>query len=62
MYLIKKIRAKTKHLWNGLDTFCRLYSTGGMYPEKYGQVPESDLPICTMCDRKDKAAKGIKWN
>lgn len=62
MYLIKKLKAKTKHLWNGLDTVCRLYSTGGLNPENHVQVPDSDLPLCTMCDRKDKAFKGIKWN
>lgn len=68
MYLIKKKNTAVKHLWNGTDTICRQYSTGGMSIDNYIIVSDEEMlrnpinvPICTMCDRKDKAFKGIKW-
>lgn len=30
-----------------------------MNPENYTVVNESELPVCTMCERKHKAWKGI---
>lgn len=62
MYLINKIKAKIKHIWKGKDTFCRQYSTGGLNPDNYTVVDESELPVCVMCDRKHKAWKGEKCN
>lgn len=60
MYLVSKIRKAIKHIWKGTDTFCRQYSTGGLNPKNYELVSESELPLCTMCDRKHKAYKGEK--
>lgn len=59
-YLIRKNKAKTKHFWTGLDTLCRLYSTGGMNKHKFDIVDECSLPLCRMCYNKSTAriAKG----
>lgn len=39
------------HYWNGKDTLCRLWSTGGMNPRrKWIVAPDPQgHPICTMC-------------
>ena len=53
MYLVRKKKPKTRHIWTGYDTVCRMYSTGGLRKNSYKVEKESDLPICTMCsDRK----------
>lgn len=52
MYLVKNKLSKLAHLWNGKDTWCRLFSTGGLKQENYKVVEQNDLPICTMCDNK----------
>lgn len=49
MYLVRKKKAKTAHLWTGFDTVCRMYSTGGLRKKAYQAVHDSALPICTMC-------------
>jgi hypothetical protein len=38
------------HLWDGADTVCRMWSTGGVSKHK-SSVQDSDmgLPICSMC-------------
>jgi hypothetical protein len=61
MYLISIRSLKVKHIWNGKDTVCRLFSTGGMNPKNYREIIDSTIPTCTMCERKDQAAKGLKW-
>jgi len=61
MYLVRKDKMKTKHLWRDTDTVCRLFSTGGLNQANYEVVKESTLPTCVMCDRKDHAFKGLKW-
>ena len=50
MYLVRKGKPRVYHLWNGFDTVCRMYSTGGMSKKKYQVVtnPES-RSLCTMC-------------
>lgn len=52
MYLHRKrVTKKTRvHIWTGFDTACRMYSTGGLRPEKY-QVSKTDMGLstCLMC-------------
>ena len=51
MYLLNPNKPKSvAHLWNGSDTFCRMYSTGGLRKKKQ-IVSESTLgkKVCTMC-------------
>lgn len=55
MYLIRKNKARTAHLWDGVDTACRMASTGGLNKNKYRVVGHSDLQICTMCENKTKS-------
>lgn len=68
MYLVRLKAPKTKHLWKTGgdmkegDTVCHQYSTGGLNKSNYEVVKESTLPTCVMCDRKDHAFKGLKWN
>lgn len=52
MYLVRKNKPRTAHIWTGFDTVCRMYSTGGMNKKKYHVVEKNDLPICTMCGNK----------
>lgn len=54
MYLVRKKKAKTAHLWTGFDTVCRMYSTGGLRKKSYQAVAQTDLPICTMCGTNSK--------
>lgn len=50
----KESKAKKAHLWNGLDTFCNMWSTGGL-GYKY-DLFNTDLnrEICTMCFNKKR--------
>ena len=55
-YLVRKNpnHRQVAHYWNGSDTLCRLYSTGGMAKGKYEVVDKiGDLPICTMCKTRN---------
>ena len=52
MYLIpKNIAAKKKaHLWDDVDTYCKMYSTGGLRKNKYQLVEnKKDREVCQMC-------------
>jgi len=47
----RKRRPAVAHLWDGTDTACRMWSTGGIRAKKRYRVsgdPEG-RPICTMC-------------
>ena len=52
----------TAHLYDGKDTHCRMWSTGGMRRSKYDYYPTLDAvlsvnqnaTICTLC-----AARGV---
>lgn len=57
MYLVRKKKAKTAHLWTGFDTVCRMYSTGGLRKKSYQAVAQSDLPLCAMCAMCDTNSK-----
>ena len=57
-YLIRNKKQKVKaHYWTGLDTYCRLWSTGGMNQDLDYIVSDNPegKPICTMCDNVEKA-------
>lgn len=61
MYLIRKKKAKTAHLWDGEDTVCRMYSTGGLNKRHYKIVYPNELPVCTMCQsKKDSGRAPVK--
>ena len=51
MYLVAKTKnLKKAHYWNGIDTFCKMYSTGGLKKEKYHLVANfENREICHMC-------------
>ena len=60
MYLTRKTRTGKAHYWNGLDTACRMYSTGGMNPKRYAPIEEiGNQPICTMCKQVRKTGRYI---
>lgn len=64
MYLTRKGKSKVVHIWNGKDTNCRMYSTGGMRQEKYHVVTElNGRKICELCESpREKAKDGsILW-
>ena len=51
-YLIKESGTiKSAHYWNGIDTACRMWSTGGLNQNKKWSVfPDAQgHPVCTMC-------------
>ena len=50
MYLVRKTKTGKAHYWNGQDTACRMWSTGGMNHRRYTTVEDKQhQPICTMC-------------
>lgn len=50
-YLIRKFGGKVRaHLWNGSDTECRLFSTGGMRKSNFVVTDETiGKEICLLC-------------
>jgi hypothetical protein len=45
----KGLKARA-HLWDGDDTVCRMWSTGGLAKRKYSvQRKDLGLPVCSMC-------------
>lgn len=51
MYLLNPLKAKSAaHYWDGKDTLCRMYSTGGLSKLKQQIFNEPmGKPICSMC-------------
>ena len=50
------------HYWNGSNSFCKMYSTGGMRKSKYIVTDSKHgLPICTMCDNNIRKDKNYKY-
>ncbi len=46
-------KGKKSHLWDGNDTLCRMYSTGGLTGRKYRLSDSSgESDICQMCRTK----------
>ena len=63
LYLTRKRKPRVAHLWDGEDTYCRMHSTGGLNPEKFGVSSSAHgLPICAMCQhvREDDEAVTIE--
>jgi hypothetical protein len=51
VYLLNPLKAKSAaHYWDGKDTLCRMYSTGGLSKLKQ-QIFNDPMgkPICSMC-------------
>jgi len=63
-YLAKKKKPKSIHFWDGKDTFCRLYSTNHLQPERFLVTQRTlGLPICPMCEAVMKKKKYWKeWH
>lgn len=64
-YLVRNAGRRAKrsraHLWDGSDTLCRMWSTGGIKRTSYRVFSEQDgHEICRMCqhvrDRRDGSA------
>lgn len=51
MYLLNLRKNKsTAHYWDGVDTACKMYTTGGMRKNRYTVTATNrNKPICTMC-------------
>lgn len=67
-FLYRPNRTKVAvHLWDDGDTYCRMWSTGGLSPEKYSlhDKPPENRKICTECARRWCIEKGFfctrKW-
>lgn len=60
IFLLSKGKKKQKaHLWNGIDTFCRMWSTGGLNTKKGDFILSSTAcgkEVCSLC--KNKAPEG----
>lgn len=50
-FLVRRVGSKSRaHLWNGSDTACRMFSTGGMCRDRYFCVTHpGPREICWMC-------------
>jgi hypothetical protein len=56
-YLIRKIGAKAKaHIWNGNDTLCRMWSTGGLKRSRFEVRQDRGAhEVCHMCVEASEA-------
>jgi hypothetical protein len=50
----KKFKKNVVHVWDGNDTFCRMWTTGGIMRKERFEItkdyPEDvDREVCTMC-------------
>lgn len=56
IFLLRKGKKKQKaHLWNGVDTFCRMWSTGGLNAKKGDFILSSSTygkGICSLCQNR----------
>ena len=59
MYLLNPKKNKSAaHHWDGHDTLCRLFSTGGMTKRKQEVFDEPmGKPICLMCSNVFRRSK-----
>ena len=50
-YLVNKKKESGKaHLWDDGDTYCKMYSTGGLRKKRYEVVDDKeDKEVCLMC-------------
>jgi len=51
-YLINTNKPSSRaHLWDDGDTYCKMYSTGGMRKKKYKTYDElQNHEVCLMCE------------
>ena len=59
MYLLNPLKNKSAaHHWDGHDTLCRLFSTGGMTKRKQEIFSDTmGKPICLMCSNVFRRSK-----
>jgi hypothetical protein len=50
-YLVNKSKKSGRaHLWDEGDTYCKMYSTGGLRKKRYEVVDDKeDKEVCLMC-------------
>jgi hypothetical protein len=50
-YLVNKNKESGRaHLWDEGDTYCKMYSTGGLRKKRYEVVDDKeDKEVCLMC-------------
>ena len=50
-YLVNKSKENGRaHLWDEGDTYCKMYSTGGLRKKRYEVVDDKeDKEVCLMC-------------
>ena len=46
----------------GIDSYCRMYSTGGLNKRKYSIVQKGDRRICQMCGNVYREITGVDPN
>ena len=58
-YLINSKKKKGRaHLWKDKDTYCSMYSTGGMLQHKYALYDKThERDICIMCQNVYRGKK-----
>ena len=55
-------KKKAAHLWRGNDTFCTMYSTGGLKKRLYSVYDEPfEYEICHMCNNNYKKVTGHRF-
>ncbi len=59
MYLISYVSKEVYHLFDGKDTLCKMYSTGGLNRKNYGKSvrPPIQGTCCKNCLAKQKPTK-----
>jgi len=62
-YLLRNSLKSKAHLWDGKDTYCHMFSTGGLVKNKYQVFLKTfNQPICTMCmNVKRRQYETSKW-
>jgi hypothetical protein len=61
-YLVRKTGSRVAHLWDDGDTYCRMYSTGGLVKKKYIVVQDRNTKeICQMCNKVFEEYSGSKY-
>lgn len=58
----KKKRPPIAHVWDGTDTLCRMWSTGGMYRGGDWRITHTaeGRRICTMCAEAPGRRRGFE--
>ena len=49
-YLVNLNKTNSRaHLWDEGDTWCKMFSTGGLRKKRYQVVEQTDKEVCAMC-------------